>query len=1073
MALYPFFMISFRSDCRYIRICFKLTHSPLDKIAKFDGTSWVQVGTNTTNYFSGAYLYEVKSDTLGNIYVFANWGGFSSTISKWNGSSWINFGSVGGFTDGFTQFEVTNSGGVYVTGIFSQIEGVQAANIAYFNGTVWSPLQNGIGTGEHCKMNLDSAGNLYVASQSTINGQSASLAKWNGSSWQILSTESINNYIRGMAIGDNGDVYIGGAFTQIGVSSHNFIAKYSGSSWTGLCGGMTGLRIHDLYFHNGILYAVGNFTMAGNINADNYAEWDGNQWSTKDGGVIYSPNPDFDQVDKVIIDGNGTIVVSGQIYTSNYQNIAKWAAPPIPAPVLVSLSGNEVKIKYHNSINPSTANATNLKIWGDETGQRTGTYTTSADTVIFTPATPFRAGELLHITSRSGLQFTGGNPTTPFSWVRQAAVSNPTTAVFDTIGTGIILPASAFGSNAGYQATMADVNRDGRQDLIYRYHIGGGATNIRVYIRNANGSFATPVTYTNTESYSTLIGTPDLNNDGYPDLVITHNVPARIQVRLNNGAGGFGAATLYVVNDYTSSANVYDLDRDGDLDIVVYSGNSDPSQNAINVLKNNGNGTFAAATTLTTGVAYSGGIPADFNNDGIFELLYTSDPYVTNNQVFRVYTNDGNANFTQYSTEPNPNVKSIRSAFDFDGNQSPDIITRNPNAEIHLANSGLTYTLNTPTVLDAQDSWMLAGDIDGDGDLDILSTNRHNGSNWNSLPMKLLLNDGYGNFTSVTSTFTLPNIWPVDLTDYDGDGDLDHIYLNTATGEIKVLLNNCSIVRTLTIDNSPLSGTYKAAEMIDIQGNVSVSPSDNVVLSAPLVKVSNLFNPGNLSNITISPDGCAEEDEETPFECGTSTVTFTYNGSSVTYGTVVSAGRCWLDRNLGASQVATSSTDAAAYGDLFQWGRGADGHQIRNPLSVTTSTLSSTDSPGHGLFITIGSGNVDWRSPQNNNLWQGVNGINNPCPSGFRLPIEGELNTERLSWSSNNSAGAFASPLKLPVAGLKLNSSGSLVNVGPFGYYWSSTVSSTGSRNLIFLSSDAFLSSGNRAVGRSVRCIKD
>ena len=48
-----------------------------------------------------------------------------------------------------------------------------------------------------------------------------------------------------------------------------------------------------------------------------------------------------------------------------------------------------------------------------------------------------------------------------------------------------------------------------------------------------------------------------------------------------------------------------------------------------------------------------------------------------------------------------------------------------------------------------------------------------------------------------------------------------------------------------------------------------------------------------------------------------------------------------IDRNLGASQVATSSTDADAYGDLYQWGRGTDGHQIRT--SGTTSTLSSTD----------------------------------------------------------------------------------------------------------------------------------
>jgi uncharacterized protein (TIGR02145 family) len=179
-------------------------------------------------------------------------------------------------------------------------------------------------------------------------------------------------------------------------------------------------------------------------------------------------------------------------------------------------------------------------------------------------------------------------------------------------------------------------------------------------------------------------------------------------------------------------------------------------------------------------------------------------------------------------------------------------------------------------------------------------------------------------------------------------------------------------------------------------------------------------------------------------------------------------GKTWMDRNLGASQAATSSTDAAAYGDLYQWGRRADGHQCRN--SATTSTLSSTDQPAHGSFIFSSS---DWRSPQNTNLWQGVNGVNNPCPSGYRLPTETELNAERTSWNSNNAAGAFASPLILPVAGSRVYSNGSLYFVGAGGDYWSSTVSSANSRGLYFDSSAAGVDGSNRAYGFSVRCLKD
>jgi uncharacterized protein (TIGR02145 family)/uncharacterized repeat protein (TIGR02543 family) len=182
-------------------------------------------------------------------------------------------------------------------------------------------------------------------------------------------------------------------------------------------------------------------------------------------------------------------------------------------------------------------------------------------------------------------------------------------------------------------------------------------------------------------------------------------------------------------------------------------------------------------------------------------------------------------------------------------------------------------------------------------------------------------------------------------------------------------------------------------------------------------------------------------------------------------------GRTWMDRNLGASRAATSSADAQAYGDLYQWGRAADGHQLRT--SGTSSTLSISDTPGHENFILATNMPIDWRSPQNDNLWQGTNGVNNPCPAGYRLPTADELDAERQSWSSNDAAGAFASPLKLPVPGYRYYSNGALYQPGSLCNYWSSTVNGTYSRSLIILSTDASIQSEFRADGYSIRCIKD
>ena len=181
-------------------------------------------------------------------------------------------------------------------------------------------------------------------------------------------------------------------------------------------------------------------------------------------------------------------------------------------------------------------------------------------------------------------------------------------------------------------------------------------------------------------------------------------------------------------------------------------------------------------------------------------------------------------------------------------------------------------------------------------------------------------------------------------------------------------------------------------------------------------------------------------------------------------------GKIWMDRNLGATRAATSSADADAYGDLYQWGRRADGHQCRN--STTTTTLSSSDQPSNGSFIVTSSYvEKDWRSLPNNNLWQGVNGINNPCPVGYRLPTDIELSEERLSWISNNIAGAFASPLKLPIAGIR-NVDGGIFNAGVFGRYWSSTPQNRNSRGLTVNTNSTNFTDW-RGYGLSVRCIKD
>lgn len=189
------------------------------------------------------------------------------------------------------------------------------------------------------------------------------------------------------------------------------------------------------------------------------------------------------------------------------------------------------------------------------------------------------------------------------------------------------------------------------------------------------------------------------------------------------------------------------------------------------------------------------------------------------------------------------------------------------------------------------------------------------------------------------------------------------------------------------------------------------------------------------------------------------------------YTVTSSTEKVWMDRNLGVSRVAISSGDSQAYGYYYQWGRGSDGHQIST--SITIASLATSDTPGHGNFITADAAPYDWRNPQNDNLWQGVNGINNPCPAGFRIPTETEWTAEWEIWEPKNAAGAFASPLKITIAGYRHWVTAEYTDQNIYGSYWSSTTIGTESKYMLIGSSNAYINDLGRAYGFSVRCIKD
>ena len=225
---------------------------------------------------------------------------------------------------------------------------------------------------------------------------------------------------------------------------------------------------------------------------------------------------------------------------------------------------------------------------------------------------------------------------------------------------------------------------------------------------------------------------------------------------------------------------------------------------------------------------------------------------------------------------------------------------------------------------------------------------------------------------------------------------------------------------------------------------------------------SEAFSPWVLARFLTAPDGTIVETITSP------------------------SGRVWMDRNLGAPNAAASSTDYTAYGSLFQWCRAADGHELMTwtsssagtPVNGTTSTLSSSATPGHSLFIIPPSGSYDWLSSSqgDGSLWWNSNdstvGTNSPCPDGYHVPSQTE-------WSTEDDAGISSQQiayqqLKFPATGSRSYSTGDIAYSALNSFYWTSTMSSTTKAYNATLAFEAvWLQGAYKTYGYSIRCIQD
>jgi hypothetical protein len=198
----------------------------------------------------------------------------------------------------------------------------------------------------------------------------------------------------------------------------------------------------------------------------------------------------------------------------------------------------------------------------------------------------------------------------------------------------IRLIASGFGAFA----LTGDFNGDSRRDLIV-----GGGPEIRVYPGNGDLTFGTPIRlpfgdlYPTSECLQTVLGAPpcggavsgDFDNDGDPDFVAVGD-GANVHLFLNSG-GLLFTTRVITLGTQATDVTTRDLDGDGNLDLVASLASLENQmyfEGFVNVLKGNGNGTFAAPVRYETGSGPFQVVVGDFTHDGQIDIATANRSYI-------------------------------------------------------------------------------------------------------------------------------------------------------------------------------------------------------------------------------------------------------------------------------------------------------------------------------------------------------------------------------------------------------------------------------------------------------------
>ncbi len=400
----------------------------------------------------------------------------------------------------------------------------------------------------------------------------------------------------------------------------------------------------------------------------------------------------------------------------------------------------------------------------------------------------------------------------------------------DGFGVFSLLPNTPFLSVDWSAIAFADIDGDMDQDILITGRDNSNNGSSKLYTNDGEGNYSLVANTPFTDIYRGSIAFADIDGDSDQDVLITgaDNTNDFIaELYINDGNGIFSVVTnTPFIGVGVGSVAFADIDGDMDQDVLI-TGYSDPYSIA-KLYTNDGNGNFSfLANTPFTGVYSSSVAFADVDGDNDQDVLISGETS-SYDDISKLYINDGTGNFTFVTNTPFTNVYKGSVAFaDIDGDMDQDVLITgytnedDPNTSLYRNDGTGNYSLvdNTP-FKDVYQSSIAFADIDGDGDQDVLITGAS--SNYGRIS-ELYTNDGLGNFSLVPNTPFIPiSSGSIAFADIDGDMDQDVLISgSSSSGYISKLYSNDGNGNYSVVEFTPFESVANCSiAFADIDGDM-------------------------------------------------------------------------------------------------------------------------------------------------------------------------------------------------------------------------------------------------------------